>query len=149
MIMAKVERSVISLRIGGDDLVPKEITTLLGVPPTHAHSKGEMGKHIVGPKIGDVRVAKSGMWRLEASPREPEDMDSQIREILSQTTSDLSVWHGITKRYRVDLFCGLFLTGTDGGLTLSPESLAALGERGIELGLCIYGGEHEEYDDRT
>jgi len=131
--------SNIALRIIGDDLMPEEITALPGVSPTTAVIKGEKGKHIIGPKVGDVRVARSGMWILEAPDRELEDMNGQIREILSQMTDDLTVWQGITKRYRVDLFCGLFLSGDYGGVTLSPESLAALGERGIELGLCIYG----------
>src|SRR5579862_6405921 len=141
--MSEVHQSTVALRISGDNLVPDEITALLGASPTHAVIKGEKGKHITGPKVGDVRVARSGMWTLEAPDREPEDMNGQIREILSQMTADLAVWQSITKRYRVDLFCGLFLSGDYGGLTLSPQSLAALGERGIEMGLCIYGEGRE------
>jgi len=142
--MAQVRQSVVALRIIGDDLVPDEVTALLGTTPTCAVVKGETGKHIVGPKVGDVRVARSGMWTFEASDREPEDMNSQIHEILSRMTDDLSVWQGITKRFRVDLFCGLWLTGGESGMTISPQSLAALGERGIELGLCIYGDHVDE-----
>jgi hypothetical protein len=118
--------------------VPNEVTRLLGASPTAAHIKGETGTHIVGPKVGGVRVARSGMWTLDAPDREPEDMNSQIQMILSRMTDGLSVWRDITKRFRVDLFCGLWLSGTESGMTLSPQSLAALGERGIELGLCIY-----------
>jgi hypothetical protein len=149
--MAKVQKSDVSLRIAGDDLVPAEITALLGASPSHAHVKGERGKHIVGPKIGDVRVARSGQWRFDASDREPEDMDGQIREILSQMTCDLAVWCSITKRYRVDLFCGLFLRGDYGGMSLSPQSLTALGERGIQISLCIYAGDDDdnEYEKST
>jgi len=119
--MSKVHHSIVALRISGDDLVPGEITALLGTSPTEAVIKGEKGKHIVGPKVGDVRVARSGMWTLEAPDREPEDMNGQIREILSQMTDDLAIWQSIAKRYRVDLFCGLFLSGDYGGLT--PELL--------------------------
>lgn len=143
--MAEIRQSAVALRIMGDDLVPDEVTALLGTSPTSAHVKGETGRHIVGPKVGGVRVARSGMWTLEASDREPEDMNGQIREILSRITSDLSVWHSITKRFRVDLFCGLWMDGSDCGLTLSPESLAALGERGIELAMCIYGQNDAEH----
>src|SRR4051812_34647695 len=39
--MAHVQRSVVTLRIGGDDLVPDEITKLLGAKPTAAETKGE------------------------------------------------------------------------------------------------------------
>jgi hypothetical protein len=139
--MAQVQRSVVSLRISSDDLIPDEITRLLGATPTHTQIKGEK---IVGKKTGHVRIAKFGMWRLSASDREPEDMDGQIREILSQTNSDLSVWRSIAQKHEIDLFCGLFLRVSNEGMTLSPESLSALGERGIELGLDIYSGDDED-----
>jgi hypothetical protein len=144
LAMAQIRQSVVALRIIGDDLVPNEITALLGTSPTRAVVKGETGKHIVGPKVGDVRVARSGMWTLDALDRQPEDMNGQIQEIFSRMTDDLSVWQSITSRFRVDLFCGLWLTGSDNGMALSPQSLATLGERGIELGLCIYGDDEQE-----
>ena len=130
--MSEVHHSIVALRISGDDLVPEEITAMLGASPTRAVIKGEKGRHIVGPKVGDVRVARSGIWTLEASDREPEDMNGQVCQILSQMTGDIAVWQNIVKRYRAELFCGLFLNGTYGGLTLSPQTLATLGERGIE-----------------
>ncbi len=89
-----------------------------------------------------------GVWRLQATDREPEDMDSQIREILSQTTSDLAVWRSIAEKHKIDLFCGLFLGGSNEGMTLSPQSLLALGERGIEMGLDIYSG-HDEVNETS
>ena len=133
--MAHVRKSSVSLRITGDDLVPQEITKLLGVEPTLSYAKGDK---LLGSKTGPVRIAKFGMWSLKALPREPEDMDSQIQEILHQTTNDLAVWRDITSRYEIDLFCGIFLGCSNEGMMLSAQSLAALGERGIELGLDIY-----------
>ncbi|MEW6155831.1 MAG: DUF4279 domain-containing protein [Verrucomicrobiota bacterium] len=142
--MAQLHKSAVTLRIAGDDLIPDEITKLLGASPTHTQTKGDK---IVGKKTGHVRIAKCGMWRLCASDREPEDMDGQIHEILSQMTGDLSVWQSITKRYHADLFCGLFMRVGNEGLTISAASLEALGARGIELGLDIYGGDDD--DDET
>jgi hypothetical protein len=139
--MAHLQRSVVTLRIGGDDLVPEEITALLGVSPTDAVVKGQ---EIVGRKTGRVRIAKSGLWRLHAADREPEDMDGQIQEILSQMTADLAIWKSIASRFQIDLFCGLFLRVSNEGLTLSPESLYALGARGIEMGLDIYSGDDDD-----
>ena len=136
--MPKLQKSVVSLRIMGDQLRPDEISALLGASPTHAHVKGQAGQGIVGPKVDGVRVAKSGMWTLKAPDREPENIDAQVQEILGQMTSDLAVWHRITSEYRVDLFCGVWLSGWDNGMVLSPKSLADLGERRIEFGLCIY-----------
>jgi hypothetical protein len=139
--MARVQKSSVTLRIGGNDLIPDEITKLLGAKPTSAEVKGQK---IVGRKTGHVRIAKMGMWRLEAKDREPEDMDGQIQEILSQLTSELHVWRGIGERYELDLFCGIFLGGSNEGMTLSAASLASLGERGIEVGLDIYSGDDED-----
>ena len=104
--MAQLQKSVVTLRIMGDDLIPDEITTLLGASPTHAETKGDK---IVGKKTSFVRIAKTGMWRLWALDREPEDMDGQIHEILNEMTADLIVWRTITKKYHADLFCGLFM----------------------------------------
>ncbi len=76
-------------------------------------------------------------------------MDGQIREILSQLSGDLSVWRSITQRYHVDLFCGLFLRESNEGLTLSSQSLAALGERGIEMGMDIYSARGDVHKKDT
>jgi hypothetical protein len=144
--MAHVQKSVVTLRIGSDDLIPDEITRLLGATPTQTQVKGEK---IVGRKTGHVRIAKMGVWRLHATDREPEDMDGQIQEILSQTTSDLAVWRSIAEKHEIDLFCGLFLSGSNEGMTVSAKSLAALGERGIEIGLDIYSGRDDENETST
>ena len=133
--MAAIEQSIVTLRISGDALVPSEITALLGAPPTEAETKGD---EIIGRKTGRRRVAKSGMWRLSAADREPEDMNAQIQELLGQLTPDLSVWKRIAERYELDLFCGLFMGDTNDGITLSAASLTALGQRHIELQLDIY-----------
>ena len=143
--MAQLHKSVATLRICGDDLNPDEITDLLGTSPSHAQRKGDK---IVGRKTGHVRIAKSGMWRLEASDCEPENLDGQVSELLNKTNCDLSVWQRLSSRYRIDLFCGLFMTESNEGLSLSPQSLTALGERGIEIGFDIYGPLDEKCDTR-
>lgn len=139
--MAHMQKTVVTLRIQGDDLIPDDVTRLLGAPPTHAQTKGD---RTVGAKTGHVRIARTGMWRLCARDREPEDMDGQIHEILSQITDDISIWQHITDKYEVDLFCGLFMQTSNEGLILSARSLAALGMRGIEMGLDIYDGDDDE-----
>ncbi|WP_414440146.1 DUF4279 domain-containing protein [Burkholderia sp. 22PA0106] len=134
--MAHLHKSVASLRISGDDLVPTEISNLLGCLPTLCQLKGEP---IIGKKSEQIRIARFGMWRLLAKPCEPEDLDGQIADILSQLTDDLEVWNGLAERYSIDLFCGLFMGSDNEGLLISPASLLLLGERGVKLGLDIYG----------
>jgi DNA-binding FadR family transcriptional regulator len=138
--MGPVHRSAASLRIAGDDLVPAEISRLLGCEPTAARSKGE---RLIHPQTGAARMATSGMWHLKAAQRSPEDLDAQINEMLSRLTGDLEIWRDLATRYDVDLFCGLFLAQWNEGLTLSASSLAALGLRHIKLALDIYSAEDE------
>jgi hypothetical protein len=56
-------------------------------------------------------------------------------------TGDIETWKALTSRFRVDLFCGLFMSGGNEGLAISPGVLFALGQRGIELALDVYGPE--------
>jgi hypothetical protein len=138
--MAQLERSVVSLRIFGDSLVPDEITKILGAHPTKSQIKGET---LLSKNTGINRIANSGMWRLNAEESKPENLDGQIKELLSKLTDDLEIWAKIKEQFEVDLFCGLFMGVWNEGLSISPQTLAAIGLRGIELGLDIYGPDEE------
>jgi uncharacterized protein YjbJ (UPF0337 family) len=139
--MAHLDHSAATLRIRGDDLYPPEISALLGHAASQEQFKGEV---FVGKVTGRSRTAKTGMWRLEATDAAPENLDGQIAELLGKLTGNLSVWAQIAARYKIDLFCGLFMNVSNEGLSISAESLKALGERGIELGLDIYGPDELE-----
>lgn len=139
--MAAIQRSVATLRISGDALIPDEVSRLLGWQSDYAQTKGE---HIVGKSTGNVRIARIGMWSLYATDHEPEDLDAQIAELLAKLTDDLAVWNALAERFQLDLFCGLFMQASNEGLTISPKSLTALGQRHIELGLDIYGGDDHD-----
>ncbi|MDQ4682601.1 hypothetical protein C7E15_03045 [Stenotrophomonas maltophilia] len=137
--MAAFDHSLVTLRFFGDDLLPEEVSALLGATPTASHHKGQ---ELRGNPSGTVRIARTGSWQLDAERREPEDLDAQIFEILDQLTGDLAVWQALA-RFRPDLFCGLFMGSSNDGVSLSPRVLLALGERGIELGLDIYEADEE------
>ena len=136
--MAVIARTKASIRFFGDELVPDEMTLLLGCKPTSKHQKGEV---LIGSNTGKKRIAKTGLWRLEASEAEPGDLDQQIEEILSQLTNDMDVWSDLVGRYEVDLFCGLFMDSVMEGVCILPDNLRLLGERGIEINFDIYGPE--------
>jgi hypothetical protein len=76
--------------------------------------------------------------QLAAGDREPADIDDQVRELLEKLTDDLEVWSGLSHRFQVELFCGWFMRGGDEGIGVSPSTMAALSQRGIELGICLY-----------
>jgi hypothetical protein len=133
--MAHLHRSSASLRISGDGLSPSDISTLLGIEPTSAQIKGEP---FTTPS-GKTSISRVNQWLLEAKDAEPENVDAQVEELLGKLTSDLSVWHNISKHYEIELFCGFFMEEWNEGFEILPKTLTDLGVRGIKLGLDIYG----------
>jgi len=57
--MGIAEHSIVSFRIFGDDLVPAEVTSLLGCEPTKAFAKGDVR---VGSKTGNRYIERTGRW---------------------------------------------------------------------------------------
>ncbi|WP_444938787.1 DUF4279 domain-containing protein [Microbulbifer sp. JMSA002] len=138
--MATLSKTKASLRVIGDELLPDEISELLGSEPTVKMIKGEPFSWM---HSGKPRIARSGMWRIEANEKVPGDLDSQIFEILNKLTHDLEVWKKLSEKYRLDLFCGLFMERSMEGIGISSEALLALGQRGVEVDFDIYGPDDE------
>lgn len=131
--MGIAEKSVVTFRIFADDLVPSEITALLGCEPTKAYSKGD-----VRAKSKTGYIEKTGSWRLRAEDRAPEDIAAQISEILGRMSADPAVWNQLRSKCEMDFFCGVFMGSGNDGLSFPPELLAELSMRGIALNLDIY-----------
>lgn len=136
--MSRPDYTKASLRIFGDDLVPEEISKLLGATPTKSERKGEVS---VGKSTGNERVAKTGSWRLAAATNCEGDLDAQINDLFKQLSFDLDVWRDLAAKYRIDVFCGVFMKTGNDGLDFSAATLRLLGERGVRLGLDIYSSE--------
>ena len=137
--MAALAHSRATLRLFGDDLVPEEITALLGAEPTRSTFRGQVNELTRVPKVW-----RTGSWRLEAPDAEPANPDGQIAEILDELTPDLEVWRSLAARFKIDLFCGWFMAKGNEGVSLSTDTLRALGERGIRLEIDLYGGSGDE-----
>src|SRR6266545_2490193 len=103
--MADIGRSTIGLRIFGHDLDPDDITHRLGCLPTAAGKTGDT----ITNRRGEMRVVREGFWRLEWGESDTTSLEAKIHDLLGKLTDDLHVWHDIAQRYRVDLFCGLFM----------------------------------------
>jgi hypothetical protein len=143
--MAHLHRTLATLRIAGEDLDPAEITALLGCSPTKGQRKGDV---FTSSTSGRSRTARFGMWCLDAADRQPENFDGQIEEILTKLTPSIDVWVAIAKRYKMDLFCGLMMRESNEGAEISPASLVALGQRGIQLSLDIYSPTVEDLQEQ-
>ena len=132
--MPRVKKTVATLRLFGDGLVPGEISQLLGGSPSSAHSKGDE----ISVGQGRTRSAKTGSWRLTSADSPEADLDAQIASILGQLTPDTAIWKSLTSRYRADIFVGVFMGTSNDGLALRPETLDMLGARGLALDFDIY-----------
>ena len=140
--MAVIAKTSVGLRIFGDDLDPDEITRQLGAQPTVGVRKGVERRR----PSGHSHIALTGQWLLTAPTAAPGDLDEQIRALLATLTDDLEIWRDLGRRYRCDLFCGLFMIEGNEGIGLEPETVRLIGERGLKIDLDIYGAILSEKD---
>lgn len=88
------------------------------------------------------------MWHLAADETAPADLDAQVAAILSRLTTDEPAWTELHARYdAVELFCGWFMEYGNEGVSIEPETLSALGTRGIRLDIDLYGGDGDKVPD--
>lgn len=133
--MGELHMSSAMLGFYGDDLDPVEITAGLGIEPTVGIRKGVSW---LTPS-GRQKIAPTGSWRLNASDRDPADLNGQINELLSGLSSDFTVWRSLSARFGGRVFCGIFLDSINEGFDLRPETLSRLSERGLLIDFDIYG----------
>jgi hypothetical protein len=127
-----------TLRVIGDDLDPDEVTTILGCAPTYAQRRGQRIPTRSPSLPEGFRVAKFGLWRLDATEAVPEDFEAQLAEILKKVTAEPEAWQDVSRRFRVELYCGWFMASGNDGIGISSDALRLLGERGIALHIDIY-----------
>ena len=133
--MSTIDSSKSTLRLFGDNLDPDEITRLLGKRPTKSERKGDKR---IGRVTGNESTVRTGSWRLEATIQSPGNFDEQIREILADLTDDFAVWLDLTSNYHADIFCGVFMSSSNDGISLGSKTMLLLGERGLTIGFDIY-----------
>jgi hypothetical protein len=126
--VGEVGRTTVSLRLFSVNLDPEIVTSLLGRQPTSASRAGELKYR---------RPAKFGSWHLNSDPLSG-DLDPQIRDLLATLTPDIAIWNDLATQHNAELFCGLFLNEDNQGLMLTPETMNAIGQRGLKLSLDIY-----------
>ena len=123
----------------GDDLDPREISEALGCEPTVGVKKGGVWR----TSRGGEKIAHTGSWRLKVERGSPGDLDGQINQLFDRLSDDAVTWRSFAARFRGVVFCGLFLNTDNEGISLRPQTLFRIGERGLELDLDIYGAAGE------
>ena len=129
----RVDRVRVGLRFFGDSLVPDELTRLLGCQPDAARRKGDPI-----PNNRHNPIAKTGSWLLDSPLPQTTEINEQLAALFGMLTNDLDVWHRLTKEFKTDVFCGVFLEICNRGFHLSPSTMAMLSQRGLEIGFDIY-----------
>jgi Domain of unknown function (DUF4279) len=92
-------------------------------------------------------MAGFGMWTLQADETMPADVDSQVTAILSRLTPEEMIWAQLCDRYDVNVFCGWFMERGNEGVSVEPETMSALGARGILLDIDLYSGDDDAPSD--
>lgn len=129
---AHSDSTSVALRFFGDDLDPVELSNKLGAEPTVSHRKGDSM-----PNIAE-KTRATGSWLLSGEPMSKTSLDEQINKLFDQLTDDLEVWRELTDRYRSDLFCGVWSKAWNRGVSLSPDVVARISERGLSIGFDVY-----------
>jgi uncharacterized protein DUF4279 len=133
-----VDKCKVTLRVDGENLDPDEITIMLGQNPTMVMKASDPIRAHDGSVI---RISKIGRWHLTISSEDegaPSDMEDLIDALFSRLPTEPALWSKLTEKFKVDLFCGLFLYSDNRGFGLSPSICRFLGKRGIEIGFDIY-----------
>jgi hypothetical protein len=71
-------------------------------------------------------------------------VEDGILRLLETLPTDVQLWVSLTSKFRVDLFCGVFLKDANRGFELSPAVLAETAKRGVILAFDIYCIGREE-----
>lgn len=135
LLMSAPRQTTAALRIWGDDLLPDEVSRLLGAQPSYSKIKGEVQYRT---STGGVLIAKTGTWHFAAREQQPGDLDAQIEEIFAVLTDDPQIWRAFKSRFELDLFCGVFMQTSNDDIGLSPAHSCLLGERGIDFRVSVY-----------
>jgi hypothetical protein len=129
-----------SLHVAEQDLLPNEVTRLIGSEPTEAESRGV-------PLLRDDgsirRVPKSGRWSrvIKSQSTDEWDISEVIRLLFHGLATDVSTWREIRKLGKIQVSLGLSLETSNKDFFLDEHLIAFLGERRISIWLDVYRDE--------
>ena len=125
--MPAIDRSTVSLRFSGEGLDPNELENLLEVFHSEAAAKP------IVKQRGDIVI-----WSVGCSESDSIDLGQKIEGLLNLFSKDTFVWKDISKKFRGEIFCGLFLDGWNRGFEFPTDLLRDLSERNLSISFDIY-----------
>lgn len=128
-----VDRVAVTLRVAGDDLDPDTVTRRLLVAPSFAARKGDERR-----SAGRTVRQRTGVWTLRLDVAADWTLGVAMERLLDQLPAPGPVWDELATRYRLEVFCALYLQAWNRGFVLEPEQLARMAERRLVLGVDVY-----------
>jgi hypothetical protein len=135
-----IDESGVTFAVYGDDLIPKDVTELLGVKPTRSFLPGYR-------RNPSSRPMPHGGWFLEVREKTPDGPEAQLRKLLMKLPTSENVWKTLKARYKVQIRFGLHMTGWNKGFELSSTLIRRLAKIGVDLEFDVYA-YGEDVDDR-
>jgi hypothetical protein len=126
-----IDASRAHLCLYGDDLIPDEVSSVLGLQPTEAHRKGDPSR-TPGHGYG------IGSWVLTCAVEKPDEPENALTSLLNSLPADPELWRELKNRYVIRITLGLTLLSWNRGFTLPAPLLRRIADLGIEIGFDIY-----------
>jgi hypothetical protein len=120
------------LRIFSSELSSREIETILSIRGTRKHEKGE----IRNP--GHPGAWEESFWTLESSLNDESTFPEHAASLLSTLEPRIEAIRLLSKKCRIDLFCGFSSRSGQGGFVLDVPLLNRLCKFGVPLVLDLY-----------
>jgi Domain of unknown function (DUF4279) len=140
-----VDRSSVTLSLHGEDLLPDEITRLLGCSPTHSHRRGEPRQS----RSARAEPWKKGAWLLQLQGDAPTSAGDLLADLLGRVPDDEVLWSSLTSKYQVAIGLGRFLDGCNRGMVLEVPVIQRLARMGVALDFDIYASIDEDPRDAS
>jgi hypothetical protein len=118
----------VALRITGSKLDVSEVSARLGLQPTQT----QLFRQPEGIQLWIYQV------RPEGEKVNWDSLEEGLRKLISVFAGREKELHSYQRENEVFLWCGHFSSSFNGGPTLSPQILKALGDFGVELILDTY-----------
>ena len=136
----EVDEYRISLGFYGDDLIPSELSSLLGKSATSECVKGD-----IVHKGDRTRVERTGRWLLSVHPTPGESLQPQLENLFASLTPDLAVWGQLAARFKTRFVVSAWIRSWNRGLEIDPKLLREIADRQLALGIDVY----VDYDEHA
>lgn len=138
-VKRKPDEATASFILEGDRLEPEVVTNALGLPPSHAHRKGDPRPR------SEESPYRTGQWSLSSETGE-RSMEDHVIEVLEQLGSKESTIGQLCSEWDLDarFSFGYFMGRWNTGFILSPSTLERMAAFNAALWLDIYGAGWDE-----